>query len=62
MGQGFLVLLRDLAIERQHDADVMAFPCQNRCQCTNHVRQTARLDKRYAFTGGKQNLHRNITS
>ncbi len=50
-------LLGNGRIQGHNDANVMAFLGQHGSQRTNHVRQTAGLDKGDAFAGRKQDLH-----
>ena len=57
MGHLAGVLLRNRAVQGQNDAHVVALLGQHRRKRTNHVRQAARLDKRHAFAGSKQNFH-----
>ena len=47
----------DGGVHGQHHAHVYPLIAQALGQRAHHVRQTAGLDKRYAFARGKQNLH-----
>ena len=51
------IFLRDRGVQRQNDAHIMPFAGKNRRQRANNIRQSAGLDERHAFAGGKENLH-----
>ena len=55
-----LILLVDGGVHGQDDANIMALLAEHGSQRADHVRQTAGLDKGYAFAGSKENLHEGI--